>query len=41
MVKDAAADYSDEEMHTALEINIPNYATAVVTTEELVRAISR
>jgi hypothetical protein len=27
--------------NTALEINIPNYATAVVTTEDLVRAISR
>ena len=41
MVKDATADYSDEEMHAALDINIPNYATAVVTAEELVRAISR
>ena len=40
MVKDATADYSDEEMHAALDINIPNYATAVVTAEELVRAIS-
>ena len=41
MVKDATADYSGEEMHAALHINIPNYATAVVTAEELVRAISR
>jgi ureidoacrylate peracid hydrolase len=40
MVKDATADYSDEEMHAALDINIPNYATAVVAAEELVRAIS-
>ena len=24
MVKDATADFSDEEMHTAPEINIPN-----------------
>src|SRR6476659_7650007 len=40
MVKDATADYSDEEMHAALDINIPNYATAVVTAEELVQAIS-
>jgi ureidoacrylate peracid hydrolase len=39
MVKDATADYSDEEMHAALDINIPNYATAVVTTEEIVRAL--
>ena len=40
MVKDATADYSDEEMHAALDINIPNYATAVVTTDEVVQAIS-
>ena len=40
MVKDATADYSDEEMHAALDINIPNYASAVVAAEELVRAIS-
>jgi ureidoacrylate peracid hydrolase len=39
MVKDATADYSDEEMHAALDINIPNYATAVVTTDEVVQAI--
>jgi ureidoacrylate peracid hydrolase len=40
VVKDATADYSDDEMHAALEVNIPNYASAVVTTEEIVRAIS-
>ena len=40
MVKDATADYSDEEMHAALDVNIPNYASAVVTTEEVVGAIS-
>ena len=28
MVKDATADYSNEEMHAALDINIPNYASA-------------
>ena len=26
VVKDATADYSDEEMHAALDINMPNYA---------------
>jgi ureidoacrylate peracid hydrolase len=26
MVKDATTDYSDEEMHAALNIKIPNYA---------------
>ncbi len=40
MVKDATADYSDEEMHAALDINIPNYASAVVTTTEIVELIS-
>ncbi len=40
MVKDATADYSDTEMHAALEINIPNYATAVVTAAEVTAAIS-
>jgi nicotinamidase-related amidase len=36
VVKDATADYGDEEMHAALEVNIPNYASAIVTTEEIV-----
>ena len=40
MVKDATADYSDEEMHAALEVNIPNYASAIVTTDEIVDLIS-
>jgi nicotinamidase-related amidase len=40
MVKDATADYSDEEMHAALDVNIPNYASAVVTTEEVVNSIA-
>jgi hypothetical protein len=29
MVKDATADYSHEEMHAALAVNIPNYASAI------------
>ena len=41
MVSDATADYSGEEMNAALNINIPNYATNVVTAEEVVQAISR
>ena len=40
MVKDATASYSDEEMHAALDINIPNYANAIVTTNEVVESIS-
>ena len=41
MVKDATADYSDEEMHAALDINIPNYASAIVTADEVVDLVSR
>jgi nicotinamidase-related amidase len=40
MVRDATADYSDEAMHAALDINIPNYASAIVTTDEVVDSIS-
>jgi ureidoacrylate peracid hydrolase len=40
MVKDATADYSDEEMHSALDVNIPNYASDIVTTSEVIDAIS-
>jgi len=40
MVKDATADYSDVEMHAALDVNIPNYASAIVTTTEIVDSIS-
>ena len=39
MVKDATADYSDEYMRAALEFNIPSYANAIMTTEELVAAL--
>jgi nicotinamidase-related amidase len=31
MVKDATADYSDVEMRAALDVNLPNYAGAIVT----------
>ena len=40
VVKDATASYSDREMHAALEVNIPNYANAIVTTKDVVDAIS-
>jgi ureidoacrylate peracid hydrolase len=40
VVRDATADYSDEEMHAALDINMPNYASAIVTTSEVVESIS-
>jgi nicotinamidase-related amidase len=35
VVRDATADYSDEMMHAALDINMPNYASAVMTTKEM------
>jgi ureidoacrylate peracid hydrolase len=40
VVKDATADYSNKEMQAALDINIPNYASAIVTTNEIVELIS-
>jgi len=40
VVKDATADYSDEMMHAALDINMPNYASAIISTEEIVAAIA-
>ena len=40
MVKDATASFSDEETHAALDINIPNYAGAIVPTTEIVDSIS-
>jgi ureidoacrylate peracid hydrolase len=40
VVKDATASYSDKEMHATLDVNIPNYAIAIVTTKEIVDSIS-
>jgi ureidoacrylate peracid hydrolase len=40
MAKEATADYSHGEMHAALDVNIPNYANAIVTTNEVVHSIS-
>jgi nicotinamidase-related amidase len=40
VVKDATADYSDTEMHAALHVNPPNYASAIVTTSEILPSIS-
>jgi hypothetical protein len=40
VVKDATADYSDEMMHAALDVNIPNYASAVETTKDIGEAIA-
>jgi nicotinamidase-related amidase len=40
VVRDATASYSDEHMHASLEVNLPNYASAIVTTTEIVAAIA-
>jgi len=39
-VKDATADYSDEMMRAALDINIPSYANAVLSAAEIVASIT-
>jgi len=39
-VKDATASYTDKQMHAALEINLPNYASAIVTTSEIVGSLT-
>ena len=40
VINDAVADYSDREMHAALEVNLPNYASAIVSTAVIVDSIS-
>jgi ureidoacrylate peracid hydrolase len=40
VVKDATASYSDEQMHAALDVNIPNYACSILTADEVVDAMS-
>ena len=39
MVSDATADYLDEQMHATLDINLPSYASTIVTTNEIVDAL--
>ena len=40
MVRDATADYSDVEMHAALNVSLPKYAGDIVTTSEIVDSIA-
>jgi ureidoacrylate peracid hydrolase len=40
VVKDATASYSDREMRAALEVNLPNYASPIVTTNEVLASIA-
>ena len=37
---DASADYSEEFMHAVLVSDLPNYASAIVTTQEVTDALS-
>ena len=39
LVNDATADYSDAHMRAALEINIPSYASVIVTASEVIERI--
>ena len=39
VVKDATADYAEQFMHAALITNLPNYASAVVTAQEVADAL--
>ncbi|MDA0161357.1 cysteine hydrolase [Solirubrobacter ginsenosidimutans] len=39
VVRDATASLSEEEMHATLEVNLPNYA-AIVTTSEIVESLA-
>ena len=40
VLKDATASYSDEQMRAALDINLPNYASAIVTTNEVIESMA-
>jgi ureidoacrylate peracid hydrolase len=40
VVRDATADYSDSEMLATLDVSLPNYANAIMTTQEIVHSIS-
>ena len=39
VVRDATADYSDDHMHAALDLNLPSYARAIVNADQIVDAI--
>ena len=40
VVRDATAYYSDREMDAALAVNLPNYASAIVSTKEIIESMS-
>ena len=40
MVRDATASFTDEQRRAAPDVNIPNYASAILTRNEVVDSIS-
>jgi nicotinamidase-related amidase len=40
LVKDAIASYQWEEMRATLEINLPNYATAILSAADTIAALN-
>lgn len=40
VVRDATASHTDDHMHASLDVNMPNYASAIVTTDQIVALIS-
>ena len=40
VVRDATASFSEVEMHAALDVNIPNYASGLVTTDEVAETLN-
>ena len=40
VVRDATADYSDREMRAALDVNLPNYASAIVSADAIIDALA-
>src|ERR1700719_2195499 len=40
LVKDAIASYKWEEMQATLEVNLPNYASAIISTSDTIAALN-
>lgn len=40
VIKDATAAYSEEMMHAAFNINMPNYASAILSTDEFLKSVA-
>jgi nicotinamidase-related amidase len=40
VVRDATADYSDREMQAALDVNLPNYASAIEPADAIIDALA-